>query len=182
MRCIFFTEIFAEIKEKLDRTANLYSICPDTLAEADQSFLIYSPYHGNYLFLSKDPSISHKMHTKLEAHEARDFDRNLFKLQKSDDGTYHLLNIETEKQVYVSGEDVLGMAGGPIERKALFQFEKYGDSGCFLIKNGDKYIYVSKKKAGIPPCPVIHAADKVDDYSHVFQFALVKVRILDEKL
>ena len=118
------------------------------------------------------------MHTKLEAHATRDFERNLFKLSKTEDGKYHLRNVETEKHVYVSGEDVLGMEGNPTETKAHFEFTKYGDSGCYTIQNNNKYLYVSKSKAGIPPSPVVHAAETVVEYSHVFEFVLLKVRIL----
>ena len=164
-----------EIKDKTDKVTNLHCLDPHVLAEADVSFLIHSPVTGNYLFMSKDPSLSHKMHTKLEGHTTRDFERNLFKLEKTECGAYHLQNLETGKYVYVSGEDVLGVDGSPSESKGHFQFTKYGDTGCYMIKNSDKYIYVSKSKAGIPPCPVVHSADSVDDYSHVFQFVLCKV-------
>jgi len=168
------SEMCNEIKDKKDRVTNLHCLDPHVLAEADANFLIYSPVTGNYLFMSKDPSLSHKMHTKLEGHTTRDFERNLFKLEKTESGAYHLQNVETEKYVYVSGEDVLGVEGIPSESKGHFQFTKHGDTGCYMIKNSDKYIYVSKSKAGIPPCPVVHSADSVDDCSHVFQFVLSK--------
>ena len=132
--------------------------------------------------MSKDPALSHKMHTKLEAHGTKLFERNLFKLTRMEDGSYHLHNMETEKHVYVSGEDVLGMEGNPTEAKGHFHFEKYGDTGCYMIKNNEKYLYVSKSKAGIPLCPVVHAAEKIDDCSHVFQFVVPKVLLLSVDL
>ena len=125
--------------------------------------------------MSKDPSVSHKMHPKVEAHTTREFERNLFKLKRTEDGKYHLQNVETEKNVYVSGGDVLGMEGNPTESKAQLEFMKYGDSGCYSIKNNNKFIFVSKSKAGIPPCPVVHAAETVVDHSHLFEFVLLKV-------
>ena len=167
-----------EIRTKRDSSTSLRWLDPHILADSDVHFLIYSPLTCSYLFMSKDPSFSHKMHTKLEAHASREFERNLFKLKKTEDGKYNLHNVETEKHVYVSGDDVLGMDGNPAESKAHFEFMKYGDSGCYMIKNNEKYIYVSKNKAGIPPCPVVHAAETVDDCAHVFQFVLLQVSVL----
>lgn len=163
-----------------DKTSNVIKVDPSVLAEAEEEFLIYSPVKRSYIFMSKDPSISDKLHTKLEAHEAREFDRNIFKLKKIEGkDCYHILNIKTEKFVYVSGDHVLGMGGDPSSHhdvdRFVFAFEKDAESGCFMIKNAGKFLHISDTVAGIPPCHVIHTKDEVTGGSNLFQLTLEKV-------
>ena len=165
---------------KFDKRSNVTKVDPSILAEAEEEFLIYSPAKCTYLFMSKDPSISDKLHTKLEAHETREFDRNLFKLKKVEGKEcYHLLNVKTEKFVYISGDHVLGMGGDPCSHHDVdrfeFAFEKDVESGCFIIKHAGKSLHISDTVAGIPPCHVIHTKDEVTDGSNIFQLTLEKV-------
>ena len=167
----------------LDKTSNIIKVDPSALAEAEEEFLIYSPVKSSYIFMSKDPSISDKLHTKLEAHETRVFDRNLFRLKKIEGkDSYHILNIKTEKFVYVSGDHVLGMGGDPSSHhdaeRFEFAFEKDAESECFMIKHAGKFLHISGTVAGIPPCHVIHTKDEVTDGSNIFQLTLEKVCVV----
>ena len=173
----FFIVETSMLSESLDKTTNILWVDPSALAEADQEFLIYSPSTKSYLFMSKDPTLSHSMHTKVEAHEIRLFERNLFKLEKANvEDTYYLLNLETGKHVYVSGKNVLGVNDNPADHpkseKFQYSFEKANVRGLYTIKNQDSFLHVSSVRAGIPACCVIKASR---DQPSIFQFVLVKV-------
>ncbi len=167
---------------QLDNTCDVSGIDPSLLAAADERFLIFSPTKSSYMFMSKDPSLSDGMHTKLEVREKRESSRNFFKLMKVDQkDAYYLYNVATEKFVYVhvNGEGVHGVTGQPADHgdgaKFEFQFEAVKKTGCYKIKNNDNCLFVSSSVAGIPPNHVVHANAYKHDGTDIFQFVLEKV-------
>lgn len=165
---------------KLDTMSNVIKIHPHVFAECNEEFLIYSPIKETYMYMSKSPSLRHHLHSKVEMHANRKSERNFFKLEKVEGkDSYYLLNIDTGKKVYVEGNNVRGVSGNPADHPHLgdfeFTFECYGQTGCFYIKNGGKYIYVSRNTSGIQLHHLVHAQERIHDDSHVFQFVLEKV-------
>eukprot|EP00794_Sanderia_malayensis_P017734 gene17734-19507_t len=165
---------------ELDKSSSdIIGIDPRLLAKADEDFMIYSPKRSQYVFMSKDPAITHKLHTKVETREDRNSRRTMFKLIKVEDkDCYYMYNMKTEKYVHLSGDDVLGATGKPEEHGDVshFQltFEQVGKTGCYRIKCNGSHFYVSSSTAGFPPNFVMHASTDDQEGMEVFQFVLGK--------
>ena len=180
-----------------EKISNVVGLTPESLAEANQSFLIYNPSKELYLFVSKDYTITGKHNPYIEARGDREGERNVFLFKKvpNQDGKFHIFNVDREAYLYVSNSksgffgywnnNVLASTDLPNEpdeaKKYVFEFEDDDGDGFYTIKNQGKSFYVSAHFLGIPPYRLVKATEQKELRrweSRFFQFALRDVRII----
>ena len=174
-----------------DTGSDVLGLTPESLASANQPFLLFSPDKKVFVFVSKDLKITGKHNPYVQARSDRLGLRNQFILNQVGD-KYTIFNTEQRKYIYVSNSksgfikywnsNVLAADAVPDDAtqkaKFLFEFEDSDGDGFYTIKNQDKYLYISMQHYGIPSYNMVKATNQreVERWdSRFFQFALREV-------
>ncbi|XP_065051742.1 uncharacterized protein LOC135681290 [Rhopilema esculentum] len=186
-------------KRKLnyDAGSNIYGLTPESLAEAEQPFLIYNPDKKVYCYVSYDEKAVGEHSPYVEARADRFGARNLFKFVKvpATNGKFYIHNIDKNKYIFVSyskpgllkfwDSNLFAAESIPTEpdlkKRFMFEFEDEDGDGFYKIKNDGKYLYISSHTTGIPASNLVKATNGKNLKrwsSQYFQFAL-KEKIKD---